>query len=103
MLSDIKGKEQSTVLERESFTTNFVNNSEVQLINKRATNESPYESPLVKRIFTLKQRKTHESPLFYYKNYNLIFFIYFVVTRGDWLSNAQFPLKHYGNLCGDSW
>ena len=86
MLSDTKGKEQSTVLEREPFTTNFDNNSEVQLINKRASNESPYE-----------------SPLFYYKSYNLIFFIYFVVTRGDWLSNAQFPLKHYGYLCGDSW
>lgn len=37
MLSDIKGKEQSTVLERESFTTNFVNNSDDQWINKQSS------------------------------------------------------------------
>ena len=62
MLSNVRDKEQSTDLKNESFTTNFVNNSDVQLINKRVTNESPYESPLVKRIFTLKQKKIHESP-----------------------------------------
>ena len=61
MLSNVRDKEQSTDLKNESFTTNFVNNSDVQLINKRVTNESPYESPLVKRIFTLKQKKIHES------------------------------------------
>ena len=62
MLSNVRDKEQSTDLKNESFTTNFVNNSDVQLINKRVTNESPYESPLLKRIFTLKQKKIHESP-----------------------------------------
>ena len=62
MLSNARDKEQSTDLKNESFTTNFVNNSDVQLISKRVTNESPYESPLVKRIFTLKQKKIHESP-----------------------------------------
>ena len=62
MLSNVRDKEQSTDLKNESFTTNFVNNSDVQLINKRVTNESPYESPLVKRIFTLKQKRIQESP-----------------------------------------
>ena len=84
-------KEQSTDFKRESFTANFVNDSYVQLINKRITNEWSYESPLVKRIFTLKQKKTHELPqvtTFLLKNYNLIFFVFFVVVRGDSLSNA---------------
>ena len=62
MLSNVRDKEKNTDLKRESFTTNFVSHSDVQLINKRVTNESPYESPLVKRIFTLKQKKTQESP-----------------------------------------
>lgn len=35
--------------------------------------------------------------------YNLTFAIYSVVTRGDSLSNAQFPLKYYGDSCDDSW
>ena len=51
MLSDVRDKEQSTDLKRESSTSNFANNSDVQLINKRVTNKSPYESPLVTRIF----------------------------------------------------
>ena len=43
MLSNVKGKEQSTDLKRKSFTTHSVNNSIIQL----------NASPLVKRIFTL--------------------------------------------------
>ena len=62
MLSNVWDKEQSTNLKTESFTTNFIKNNYVQLINEQVSNESPYKSPLVKRIFALKQKKIRESP-----------------------------------------
>ena len=57
-----QGQRTNNCFENDSFTTNFVNNSDVQLINKRVTNESPYKSTLVKRISRLKQKKIHEPP-----------------------------------------
>ena len=45
-----RDKEQSNDLKIESFTTHSVNNSNVQLINKRVTNELPTSSNTIHHV-----------------------------------------------------
>ena len=83
MLSNAKGKEQSTDLKRKSFTTHSVNNSVVQLIKQCVTT--------CREDFYIKHRRKHtshsKSPLFCYKNNNLVY-IFLVVTHGGLFSKC---------------
>ena len=84
------------------------------MMNSNSDDQQTSHQRVTMRVTSCKENfyiKTEENTqvntshhFFYYKNDNLISFIYFVATHGDSsLSNAQFQLKYYGDSCGDSW